>query len=265
MHNFKTKKFANFYLTLTQATTALDSDGLLLYNSYIDRFLSDDAENEKTFTESNISNIGPSSKTSFLFATDWKDASEIIVRNATAIKNAGSYYGVNPAIIAACIYTEQITNVNIIDTLTDVPAYFADTSIGIGQVKVSTAKMLEDSGYIAKTEYVGNERVWTGTLSYYTDVWYAPAYGKVQGSRENAIAHRLTIESENINYVAAYLRYFQDRWKDVYPEIDGKTDILATLYNQGEARPPHSHPVPRPFGIQAKKEYNYMRQLLGLE
>lgn len=38
--------------------------------------------------------------------TNWQDASDIIIRNATAIKNAGAYYGVNPGIIAACIYTE---------------------------------------------------------------------------------------------------------------------------------------------------------------
>ena len=133
-------------------------------------------------------------------------------------------------------------------------------------MKVSTAKMLEDNGYIQKTEYAGTERVWIGTWSYYTEVRDAPAYGRVQGSREKAIAHRLTVESENINYVAAYLRYFQDRWKDVYPEIDGKTDILATLYNLGKnANPPNSNPQPIKFGVDAKKEYYYMRELLGLD
>ncbi len=97
------------------------------------------------------------------------------------------------------------------------------------------------------------------------EIWYAPAYGHVVGTRDKAIAHRLTVESENVNYVAAYLRYFQDRWKDVYPEIDGKTDILATLYNQDETRPPHNNPESNPFGADAKEEYHYMRQLLALD
>lgn len=197
--------------------------------------------------------------------TDWKVASEIIMRNATAIKNAGEYYGVNPAIIAACIYTEQITNVNIIDYMTDIPAYFADTSIGIGQVKVSTAKMLEDAGYIEKTTFSHSYQDWHAQGYITKDVWYAPAYGYVEGSREKAIAYRLTNESENVNYVAAYLRYFQDRWKAYYPEIDGRTAILATLFNQGEKNPPHSNPKPGAFGEQAKKEYYYMRELLGLD
>ncbi len=253
----------NYYTPVDE----LDNDELLLYNPYLAKHLPDDyADSNELVMAYNPTNIDSDDKNSFLSTTDWQEASEIIVRNATAIKNAGAYYGVNPAIIAACIYTEQITNVNILDTLTDVPAYFADTSIGIGQVKVSTAKMLEDKGYIQKTEYVGNERVWTGTWSYYTDVWYAPAYGRVQGSRENAIAHRLTVESENVNYVAAYLKYFQDRWKDAYPEIDGRTAILATLYNLGEnANSPNPNPKPIKFGIDARNEYHYMRQLLGLE
>lgn len=54
-------------------------------------------------------------------------------------------------------------------------------------------------------------------------------------------------------------------WKDAYPEIDGRTAVLATLFNQGERKPPHPNPVPNDFGKQAKKEYYYMRQLLGLD
>ena len=65
-------------------------------------------------------------------------------------KNAAKKYGVNPSILASCIYTEQILNVNVVDTLTDNMFYWADTSVGIGQVKVSTAKLLEDKGYINK-------------------------------------------------------------------------------------------------------------------
>ncbi len=241
--------------------STLDDDALNGYNAYVTKYLTNDSANDMV-----VANNNSVDKVSFLPATDWRVASEIISRNAVAIKNAGSYYGVNPAIIAACIYTEQITNVNVLDSLTDVPAYFADTSIGIGQVKVSTAKMLEDNGYIQKTEYSHSFSAVGGHIPYEVRVWYAPAYGYVAGSREKAIAYRLTVESENVNYVAAYLRYFQDRWKDVYPEIDGKTDILATLYNLGEnANPPNSNPQPIKFGVDAKKEYYYMRQLLGLD
>lgn len=241
-----------------RATSVLDEEGLKGYNAYVAKYLANDRS-------ATMVNVGATTHASFLPTTSRKDASSIIANNATAIKNAGSYYGVNPAIIATCIFTEQVTNVNVLDSLTDVPAYFADTSIGIGQVKVSTARMLEDEGYIQKTTLYDSYDEWHGNNFVQREVWYAPAYGYVEGTRDKAIAHRLTVESENINYVAAYLRYFQDRWKDVYPEIDGRTAVLATLYNQGETRPPHANPVPNSFGIDAKKEYYYMRELLGLD
>ena len=38
--------------------------------------------------------------------------------------------------------------------------------------------------------------------------------------------------------------------------------MLATLNNQGEINPPHSNPSPNPFGINARNEYYYMRDLL---
>ncbi len=237
-----------FYKTLDNKSSSLYNDDKMNY--------------EKASFVSALKDKLSSAIDAVLPTTSREDASAIITRNKDAIKNAGAYYGVNPAIIAACTFTEQITNVNAFDSMTDVPLYSADTSIGIGQVKVSTAKMLEDNGYIQKTEYSHSFSAVSGHIPYEVQVWYAPAYGYVTGSREKAIAHRLTVESENINYVAAYLRYFQDRWKDVYPEIDGRTAILATLYNQDELFLPHNNPQPNDFGIDAKNEYYYMRQLL---
>lgn len=195
----------------------------------------------------------------------WQEASDIIRRNAQGIKNAGAYYGVNPAIIAGCIYTELTWNYSWVDDATDVSGYWLDTSIGIGQVKVSTARNLEDKGYIAKTKYKRQENSW-GNIQI---VWETPGYNNNEthaDNRDQAIAYRLTSESENINYVAAYLAYIQDIWKGVYPQIDGKSDILGTLYNIGEygSRGPNSNPNATPFGENVKKEYYYMRDLLGL-
>lgn len=71
----------------------------------------------------------------------------------------------------------------------------------------------------------------------------------------------------NIRYAAAYLALIQDKWKDVYPEIDGRTAILATLYNVGENGQygPNSNPKPNPFGQFAKDNYNKMRKILGFK
>ena len=64
-------------------------------------------------------------------------------------------------------------------------------------------------------------------------------------------------------YAAAYLKYFQDRWKKYYPIIDGSTAVLATLYNQGEIKPPHSNPVPREFGNFARANYEKVKKILN--
>jgi len=189
-------------------------------------------------------------------------ADEIIKQNAEAIKHGGEYYGVNPAIIASCIYTEQTENVDWFDELTDIPLFWADTSIGIGQVKTSTAILLEDSGYIASTTFSRSE-TYGDTLVFY---WNVPGVGEVVAdSRKEAVAYRLLSDTECIYYVAAYLKYWQDRWKEVYPEIDGRTAILATLFNQGERKPPNSNPKPNEFGIVAKENYYHMKELLGIE
>lgn len=248
---------------------SLDSGEAELYNAYVEKYgakLESESYAKENLYGANELKYASTNKVAFLPETDWRTASDIILRNADAIKHAGKFFGVNPGIIAACIYTEQTTNVNILDKLTDVPAYFADTSIGIGQVKVSTARMLEDSGYMPKTELAYTYDEWHGNSFVRKEVWYAPAYGYVEGNRDWGITKRLEIESENINYVAAYLAYLQDRWRSEYPEIDGHTDILASLYNLGKnAKEPNPNPKPNPFGIQAKKEYAWMRTLLGLD
>jgi hypothetical protein len=59
----------------------------------------------------------------------------------------------------------------------------------------------------------------------------------------------------------------QDEWKNAYPEIGGRTAILATLYNIGEngTSGPNSNPGSNSFGDFAKGNYYYMRSLLRLD
>ena len=169
----------------------------------------------------------------------------IIFKNAQNIRDAAKEYGVNPAILASCIYTEQTTNVDWIDSVTDRPLFFADTSIGVAQVKVSTAEKMENLGYMPKTEgYKANGRII---------------------SRQEAIADKLMDDAQCIRYAAAYLRYHQDEWKESYPEIDGRTGILATLFNLGERNPPHANPKPNDFGEKSKGSYGLMKNILGMK
>ncbi len=221
---------------------------IYLRNRYYDpsngRFITEDpvrdGYNWYVYCENNPANrIDPSGKRSK------EVADQIIMDNAQNIKDAATEFGVNPAILAATIYAEQRLNVNWVDDWTDYPLFVFDTSIGVSQVKISTAKMLEDNGYLEKTEAI-------------------VANGQEQVTRGEMIAIKLTDDKENIRYAAAYLKYYQDRWKEVYPEIDGRTAILASLYNQGELKPPHKNPKPSKFGEFAKENYYYMCELLGL-
>lgn len=52
-------------------------------------------------------------------------------------------------------------NYDMIDKFTD-KIYVLNTSIGVGQVRVSTAKELEDLGYVEPVTYVGGVVEWHG-------------------------------------------------------------------------------------------------------
>ena len=184
-----------------------------------------------------------------------KAADKIIKDNATYIISAAEEFGVNPGILAATIYAEQRLNVDWKDDYIDgiVGFYGVDTSIGIGQLRISTAKFIEKEGYMP-------------TLSAKDGGWNIPLIGFVHGTEQMVREKTLENSELNIKYAAGYLKYFQDEWKNVYPDIDGKTDILATLYNLGhEQTSPNSNPKPNDFGKFAKENYSHVRKLLGLE
>ena len=167
--------------------------------------------------------------------SSYSDADRVIIANKEVIKEAAGKFGVDPNIVAGCIYTEQNSNYNIIDVLTDLPLFFMDTSLGIGQVKVSTAVLLAELGYV---DVVGN------------------------GASQNLeIAYRLHTDSEyNIYCVAAYLSLHQSQWAETY-DISNNPAILGSLYNLGE-KTPHTNPVPNPFGEDVASCYWYMELLL---
>lgn len=179
-------------------------------------------------------------------------ATKIIVKYRKEIKAAGKKYSVDPVIVGGCIYAEQKRNVNFVDTLTDWVGFYGvlDTSIGIGQVKVSTAIMLEDKGYVSKTKKTDGG-------------WKIPLVGFVHGTRTMAVANRLENNKCNITYVAAYLKYWIDDWKPVYPKIGKKPAILGTLYNLGDnAKDANPNPKPNEFGKYVKKKYKYVKKKL---
>lgn len=193
----------------------------------------------------------------YLYATKPKtkeDVAELIRDNAQYIKAAAEAYGVDPRIIAGVIYAEQVNNVDYGDVFGDWIGFYGllDTSIGLGQVKVSTAKLVEDKGHIPKASATEGG-------------WDLPVIGPVHGTETMAREKRLENNQINIMYVAAYLRYWQDVWEDVYPQISNDPAILGTLYNLGvKANPPNENPQSNPFGDYVEENYIYIGRLLGL-
>lgn len=174
-------------------------------------------------------------------------ANQVIQENAQFICNAAGEFGLSPSDVAMVIYAEQCINVDLKDEIIDpLIAPLLDVSLGIGQVKISTAKDIEDSGYMP--------------ITYYND-WHGNNYVE---NREYGIALKLLSAQTNTKYVAAYLKQIIDFWKEAYPSIDTDKGVLATLYNIGidGSQGPHANPKSTPFGDYAARRYSFLNQLL---
>ena len=174
-------------------------------------------------------------------------AAQLVKTHRATIKAAAQEFRVAPAVVGAVIYQEQATNVNFVDTLTDYIGglLHLNTSIGIGQVRINTAQELEDIYHELKPET---------NLSLPTD----DTFVRVE---------RLKDPYTNIRYVAAKLRFSQERWGRKEFDISDKPEILGTLYNiEDVANPiePHANPQTNDFGAGVKKNYEKVRRLLGL-
>jgi RHS repeat-associated protein len=194
-----------------------------------------------------------------ILAAAFTKASQVIAGNKSNIISSGTNFGVDAQTIASVIYTEQNYNVDWVDSATDWVGIYGvpvlDTSIGVGQVKISTVKFLEEHGYFPRIADInlnlGGNYVLTAHLQRYLN---------------------LMDDAKNIDYAAAYLRYFQDTWQGAYPNIFNDHGVLGTLYNKGQYVPgtkilatPHSNPQPsQEFGVLVQQHYNAMGYLLGL-
>ncbi len=163
----------------------------------------------------------------------------LISKYARDIIKAGEMYNVDPVIIAGCIYAEQVLNLDIED-LGDILCIFGrNTSVGLGQMTIETAYLLEDKGYVSKTD------TWIGPFFYF---------------RRQLVISRLFNNKTNITYVAAYLRYLIDVWS-VAIDISNMPDILGTLYSGGE-KIPHASPESSHFGDYVASVYNHLYEIL---
>lgn len=176
-----------------------------------------------------------------------KRAANLVRTYRSAILSAAKEFDVDPVMIGAAVYQEQATNVNFIDHLTDYIGglLHLNTSIGIGQVRVSTAQSLEK------------------------------IYPKLFGESDQSLGinktfvtvERLKDPWLNLRYVAAKIHFSIEHWKRAGYNIGERHDIVGTLYNIEEvddAKEPRSNPEPNDFGIGVEKNYNNVKKMLGI-
>ena len=177
-----------------------------------------------------------------------------IKENEAAIEFFAYYYDVDPNVVASVIFVEQYYNYNWIDVCTDWISFYGiiDMSVGLGQVRLSTAEFLEENGYVSET-------------SAEEGGWYIPLIGFVHGTETMAREKRLEDDFLNIMYVAAYIKALEDLWSKEFPEIGTRPDILGSLYNLGHEKTPHDAPQANWFGQQTAYFYDLMEETLNWE
>jgi len=173
-----------------------------------------------------------------------KRAASILQNYASEIKDASREFKVNYVIVGSVIYQEQAKNVNFVDTLTDYIGglLYINTSIGIGQVRVKTAESLE---------------------KYYSELCPYPEIIEDNMVRVERLKNPLT----NIRYVAAKIKFSQERWGAAGFNIDKNSDILGTLYNIEDVDSPiepHDNPESNGFGKGVAKNYSKVKKLLDI-
>ena len=172
-------------------------------------------------------------------------ANGVIQENAAYIRSAANMFGLQPVDVAMVIYAEQCINVDWKDEVIDpMLAPTLNVSLGLGQMRISTARKVEDNGYLPITHYTE----WHGNNSV--------------ENRDAGIAIKLLNAQENAKYVAGYLAYIIDLWEQEYPYISCDADVLATLYNIGEMGSNNTGPHPNPGSNEFGRFASDHRQLL---
>jgi len=180
--------------------------------------------------------------------TDAEQRAEKIVKTyQPLILSAAKEFHVDPVMVGAVIFQEQASNVNFVDSLADYIGglLHLNTSVGVGQVRVHTARDLEKR-YSSLDP--GVDESWPGEETFVR-------------------VERLKDPLTNIRFVAAKLNFSQTRWEQAGFNIGGRPEVLGTLYNIEEViNPviPHAHPEANDFGKGVQKNYDTVKALLGI-
>lgn len=159
----------------------------------------------------------------------------ILQSNEDHIFEAAKRFSVDPYLLGAIIIDEFI-RANPIEAITDRLLLYSigkNTSAGIAQVKIETARGLIKHGY------------------------YTPDPAKFPPANIHTISRRKLYQEvkkskHSIHFAAARMRESADRWKK-FVDLSKRPEILASLYSMRKA--PHLHPEPNERGLQIANEF----------
>lgn len=171
-----------------------------------------------------------------------------LVENARFINDAAEKLEISSRLLASVIYAERRVNVNLLDSFESAYASLGNnTSIGLAQIRVNTAKWIMASAVDSSSSYVLES-------NYQACV---PKY-----SSHNDVISLLKNDSVNCLLAAIHIKQILQRWRDAGVDINTRADIITTLYSYGLYRRedgseivPHSQPRSNFLGNFAKQFY----------
>jgi len=191
---------------------------------------------------------------SFILAENPDTSLYKILQNINQFEKAAESLNINTSVLMSVVYVERTLNVDWQDESLDIILARSgyNSSIGLCQVKLKTAYFIEKSfSDTTSIFYPGEE---------YTNIF------QVSKTPEELIV-KLSNDSINIFYAAAYLRLIQSFWGTNANSIDEKPDIIGTLYSvglydqSGRLIMPHSNPKANYFGLQVLNNLPFFKRM----
>ncbi len=177
---------------------------------------------------------------------------EYLTRNVQFITDAARSFSVSPRLLASIVYVEQTENVKPGEKLLDVIFAYSgyNSSVGIAQIKVNTAEWLSEQIHSPASPFHFEENA---------RLLIPPACNREE------LVRRLSSDSTNLLYAAAYLGLIEGLWREVL-NCPGRQQvwagIIATLYSlgivrsDGSIRLPHSRARLNEFGRKAQEFFD---------
>lgn len=158
------------------------------------------------------------------------------------IIDASQKFSIDQYLLGA-VLIDEVVRLSIFENIRDkllVNKLNYDISVGLGQVKIETARGLIEKGYYNPNpddENLNKPKIIKTPRPYLYNYIVEPKH--------------------NIFFSAARIKYLIDRWKNQVG-IDLSPDIIATLYSLD--REPHSNPQPNERGLQIASEFYKLAQ-----